>query len=106
MALTFLPNWQYGIREAAARMYNQAAYVDTVYSGHSISLSPPGSWRNEILGASLRGTIALPLAVFLACTSVFRGRLTRYLRIGAFLRARSPRCGRCRAGIRGITFYG
>jgi multicomponent Na+:H+ antiporter subunit D len=85
MVLTFLPNWQYGIREAAARMYDQAAYVDTVYSGHSISLSPPGSWRNEILGASLRGTIALFLAVFLACTSVFRGRLARYLRIGAFL---------------------
>jgi multicomponent Na+:H+ antiporter subunit D len=85
MALTLIPKWQYGVREAAARVYDQGAYVRTVYTGHSISLTPPGSWRNEIPGATLRGTLAVCLALFLACTSVFRGRLVRFLRIGAFL---------------------
>jgi len=85
VALTFIPSWQYGVREAAARMYNQAAYLNTVYTGYSVPLQAPPSWRNEIPGAALRGTIAVLLALALACTSVFRGKLARSLRIGAFL---------------------
>ena len=85
VALAFLPGWQYGVREAAARMYNQAAYLNTVYTGYSVPLQAPPSWRNEIPGAALRGTIAVLLALALACTSVFRGKLARSLRIGAFL---------------------
>ena len=84
-ALTFIPGWQYGVREAAARVFDQPAYVNTVYTGHSVPLTAPWSWRNEILGSALRGTIAVLLALLLACTSVFRGRLVRSLRIGAFL---------------------
>jgi multicomponent Na+:H+ antiporter subunit D len=85
VSLTFLPNWQYGVREAAARMYNQAAYLNTVYTGHSVPLQAPPSWRNEVPGAALRGTVAVLLALALACTSVFRRKLARSLRIGAFL---------------------
>jgi multicomponent Na+:H+ antiporter subunit D len=85
VALTFIPSWQYGVREAAARMYNQPAYLNTVYTGYSVPLQAPPSWRNEIPGAALRGTIAVLLALALACTSVFRGKLARSLRIGAFL---------------------
>jgi multicomponent Na+:H+ antiporter subunit D len=85
VALTFIPDSQYGVRQAAARVYDQAAYLDTVYTGHSIPLAALPSWRNEILGASIHGTIAVLLALALACTSVFRGKLARSLRIGAFL---------------------
>jgi multicomponent Na+:H+ antiporter subunit D len=85
VALTFLPGWQSGVREAAARVYNQSAYLNTVYTGYSIPLTAPESWRDEISGAALRGTIAVLLALLLACTSVFRGKLARGLRIGAFL---------------------
>jgi multicomponent Na+:H+ antiporter subunit D len=85
MALTFLPNWQSGVREAAARMYDQAAYQNTVYTGLSIPARLPPSWHKDIPGAALHGTIAVLLALGLACTSVFRGTLVRGLRIGAFL---------------------
>jgi multicomponent Na+:H+ antiporter subunit D len=85
ITLTFIPGWQFGVREAAARVYDQAAYLDTVYFRHSIPLAAPPSWRDEIPGAALRGTVALFLALALACTSVFRGKLARGLRIGAFL---------------------
>jgi multicomponent Na+:H+ antiporter subunit D len=85
VALTFSPGWQYSVREAAARVYDQPTYLNTVYTGHSMPLTASGSWRDEMLGAALRGTIAVLLALSLACTSVFRGRLTRGLRIGGFL---------------------
>jgi multicomponent Na+:H+ antiporter subunit D len=85
ITLTFIPGWQYGVREAAARLYDQSAYLHTVYTGQSAPLAAPPSWRNEILGAAARGTIAVLLAFALACTSVFRGKLSRSLRVGAFL---------------------
>ena len=85
VVLTFIPGWQYEVREAAARLYDQAAYLNTVYTGFSVPLTASPSWGSEIPGAALRGTIAVLLAFALACTSVFRRRLTRYLRIGAFL---------------------
>ena len=53
VTLTFIPGWQYGVREAAARISDQAAYLNTVYTGHSIPLTAPPSWRDEILGAAL-----------------------------------------------------
>jgi multicomponent Na+:H+ antiporter subunit D len=85
IALTCLPTWQLEVRLAAARLYDQAAYLHTVYTGHSFPLLLPPSWRHAIPGAALRGTIAVILAFALACTSVFRRRLARSLRIGAFL---------------------
>ncbi len=85
VTLTFLPDWQYGVREAAARMYDQAAYLHTVYTGDSLPRQAAPSWRGEIPGAAIRGIIAVFLALTLASTSVFRGKLARYLRIGALL---------------------
>ena len=85
VALTFIPAWGNGVREAAARMCDQAAYLHTVYTGQSAILNAPPSWRSEIPGAMLRGSIAVLLAFALACTSVFRTKLSRSLRIGSFL---------------------
>jgi multicomponent Na+:H+ antiporter subunit D len=85
IALTFIPAWENGVREAAARMYDQAAYLHTVYTGQSAMLKAPPSWGRAIPGAILRGSIAVLLALALACTSVFRRKLARSLRIGAFL---------------------
>jgi multicomponent Na+:H+ antiporter subunit D len=73
------------IVEAARRLTFQPGYLHTVYTGAS---SPAGqdSVLNLELGASaLRGCIASALALGLALTSVFRQRLTRTLRLGAFL---------------------
>ena len=85
VALTFISGWQYAVREAAARISDQAAYLNTVYTGHSIPLTAPPPWRDEILGSSLRGIAAVLLAFALACSSVFRGKVARWLRAGAFL---------------------
>jgi multicomponent Na+:H+ antiporter subunit D len=85
IALTFIPAWENGVREAAARMYDQGAYLHTVYTGQSAALEALPSWRDAIPRAILRGLIAVLLALALACTSVFRTKLARSLRIGAFL---------------------
>jgi multicomponent Na+:H+ antiporter subunit D len=85
VSLTFVPLWPNAIGEAAAHLYDQSAYVNTVYTGHSTPLAPPPSWRDEVSGAAFRGTAAVLLAFALACSSVFRRQLARYLRIGAFL---------------------
>jgi multicomponent Na+:H+ antiporter subunit D len=92
--LTFLPHWQSTVAAAGAQMYSQAAYLHTVYTGVRPPL-PPSSWASEIAGpeitgAALRGVTAVVLALALACTSVFRLRLKRYLRIGAFLEGPLP----------------
>jgi multicomponent Na+:H+ antiporter subunit D len=67
------------------RLYDQPAYLHMVYTGQSLPLAPPSSWRNQVEGAAFRGAIAVVLALCLACTSVFRGRIARNLRIGGFL---------------------
>ena len=42
------------------------------------------SWRQAIPGAAVRGLVALGLGALLALSSVFRERLPRALRLGAF----------------------
>jgi hypothetical protein len=48
VALTFIPDPQYGVREAAARVYDQAAYLDTVYTRIPFlsPLSPRGAMKS------------------------------------------------------------
>jgi hypothetical protein len=52
-----------------------------VYTGQTVHLSQP-TWRQALLVATLRGAMALALAWLLACTSVFRLRIKRWLRLG------------------------
>jgi hypothetical protein len=65
-------------------MVNQPAYLHTVYTGQTVALLLP-SWKRAIPEACLHGAIAVVLAAALACSSVFRRRLTKPLRIGDFL---------------------
>lgn len=85
IALTFLPGWQAELRQAAAQMHSQAGYLHIVYTGGLIPAPSLPSWQLEIRGAMLRGAVAVLLAIILACTSVFRNKFKRYLRVGAFL---------------------
>lgn len=83
VALLVLPGWLDVLRNAAAAMANQPAYAHTTYTGQHVPLTQP-SWRAEIPASAGRGLLALVLATLLALSSVFRTRLPRALRIGAF----------------------
>ena len=80
--LTFLPGWLPVLRDAAATLVSQPAYLHLVYTGQSVDLTQP-SWSEALPGAVIRGIVALVLALLLALSSVFRSRISRVLRVGA-----------------------
>ncbi len=86
VALPFIPGWLPILANAAVTLtatpLSQAAYLHTVYTSQTVILTQP-TWREALPGAALRGAAALVLAWLLACTSVFRLRIDRRLRIGA-----------------------
>lgn len=84
IALFADPHWLRVLRDAAAAMASQPAYLHTSYTGQYVPLTQP-SWREAIPGAVARSLLALALGLLLALSSVFRNRLPRHLRIGAFL---------------------
>jgi multicomponent Na+:H+ antiporter subunit D len=85
VAVTFIPAVRANILPAATRLIDGSGYIHAVFreaaAPQQAAPFPTGVW----LHASLRGALALFLASLLACTSVFRARLPRPLRIGAFL---------------------
>jgi len=84
VALAATPRWLGILRNASAVFASQPAMVHLVYRGGLLGerLSP---WSEPVSSSMARGFIALGLAILLACSSVFRSRLRRCLRIGAFL---------------------
>jgi multicomponent Na+:H+ antiporter subunit D len=88
LALPWIPGWLPILSNAAvglsAQAGSQGAYLHTVYTGQTVPLTQP-SWREAIPGAAIRGTLALALAWVLACTSVFRLSMKRWLRIGPWV---------------------
>ncbi len=84
-ALGWLPGVRPGVLEAAARLASQSGYIHTAYSGAGGFVPAPAFPVQSVEGAALRGLLALALAALLAATSIFRLRLPRGLRIGAFL---------------------
>jgi multicomponent Na+:H+ antiporter subunit D len=84
IALFADPHWLHVMRDATAAMASQPAYLHTSYTGQNVALTQP-SWREAIPGAIIRSLIALALAILIALSSVFRNRLSRPLRVGAFL---------------------
>lgn len=85
MALSVWPHLREEILVAANRVWSQPAYLHTVYTGSMPALSLPKGLRLGAESASLRGVISMTLALTFALTSVFRARLPRMLRVGAFL---------------------
>lgn len=81
--------WLPVLQRASTLVASQPAYAHLLYTGHSVSL-PASGWNEERPGAALRGLLGCALALLLALTSVFRSRLTRRLRIGAFLEGGVP----------------
>lgn len=87
VGLTFVPGWLPVLRDAAAALASQPAYLHTVYTGQAVPLTQP-DWREALPATALHAGLALVAAIALACTSVFRNRLRRALRLGAFLEGR------------------
>jgi multicomponent Na+:H+ antiporter subunit D len=84
LALPFLPGWMAVLRDAAAAMVSQPAYLHTLYTGQTVALVLP-AWKRALPEACLHGTIAIGLAAALACSSVFRQKLKKQLRLGELL---------------------
>ena len=85
VSLTLIPQVREQILLAANRLCFQPGYLHTVYTGVTPALPLPSGLDLAASSAALRGVFAVILAVALALTSVFRLRLKRVLRIGAFL---------------------
>lgn len=82
--LMIAPGWLDVLRDASATFTQQSAMLHLVYTGASQRASLAG-WSDALGSSMIRGSCAFLLAFLLACTSVFRQRIKRTLRIGAFL---------------------
>ena len=89
VTLTFVPTAHNVLRNAMAAFVQQPTMLHVVYTGQPIAGSLP-DWSDTLPEAAWRGGITVVLALLLACTSVFRERLTRALRLGAWLESGVP----------------
>jgi multicomponent Na+:H+ antiporter subunit D len=78
------PAWLRTLCSAGATFARQQAMLHLVYAGAQLP-AQSAEWFAAFRASAVRGTLALLLAALLACTSVFRSRLKRSLRIGPFL---------------------
>ena len=85
MLLAWLPGLPGHMLEAANRLTFQPAYLHTVYMGAMPAVQLPGPLDLATRGSAVRGAVAASLGLLLALTSVFRARLGRALRLGAYL---------------------
>jgi multicomponent Na+:H+ antiporter subunit D len=85
IVLPLLPRWLAILSNAAVTLapqaIGQAAYLHAVYTGKTVTLTQP-FWHQALPASAIRGAITCALAWFLACTSVFRLKIARSLRIG------------------------
>lgn len=85
VSLPFMPGLAQTLAHASAQMSSQAAYLHTAYTGRELPLPTPMVSVSDDFRSATDGTFALLLAVLLAATSVFRLRLPRWARAGAYL---------------------
>jgi multicomponent Na+:H+ antiporter subunit D len=83
--LTAVPGLRHHMLLVAERLCFQPAYLHVVYTGATAGAPALPTPDLSAHAASMRGTIAVVLATLLALSSVFRARLHRLLRVGAFL---------------------
>ena len=83
LLLAASPAWLKHLCGAGAVFARQQTMLHLVYTGIPVPSQSP-EWFEAFGGSAMRGTLAFLLAALLACTSVFRSRLKRILRIGAF----------------------
>jgi multicomponent Na+:H+ antiporter subunit D len=84
LALTFVPHLQDEALAAATRLSSQSGYIATVYARTAPSVPIPAK-PSSTSSAAIHGVIATFLALLLACTSVFRKKIPRMLRLGAHM---------------------
>lgn len=82
-ALSVWPAWRPVLEYAASQMAAQPAYLHTVYTGEA-GTGEALHGRPHTHEAALHSLLAAALALALALSSVFRRRIPRALRIGAF----------------------
>jgi len=83
IVLAVMPGWLSILREASTIFTQQSAMAQLVY-GNAMTTRPPG-WSASLISAAVRGSAAFLAAILLALTSIFRMKLRRALRVGAFL---------------------
>jgi multicomponent Na+:H+ antiporter subunit D len=83
----FESKWLPALRDAGATFASRAEMLDLTYNG-SVMYTKLAPWPLAL--AAFHGSLAFALAVLLAGTSVFRTRLPRPLRIGAFVESGIP----------------
>lgn len=88
IALMFAPHVRQEALMAANRMESHAAYLHAVYKGTLLPLKLPEGMDLSARTAGIHGAIAALIGLVLALSSVFRSRLRRRLRVGAFLEGR------------------
>ena len=88
IGIGFVPRFLPQVLSAANRLTFQPGYLHAVYTGVTPKLIVPGGLDLSLASSALRGALSTLLAFLLACTSVFRARLSRSLRLGAFLEGR------------------
>jgi multicomponent Na+:H+ antiporter subunit D len=88
IGLTYTPHIREEVLIAANRMWVQAGYLHAVYKNAMLPLALPSGLDLSARTAGIHGAIASLLGLVLALTSVFRVRLKRMLRVGAFLEGR------------------
>jgi len=84
IVLFVTPLWLSVLRNESAVFTRQSAVLHLVYLGGPVTGQLP-AWNETFKASAVRGAVAFFLAILLACTSVFRHRLKRTFRIGAFL---------------------
>jgi multicomponent Na+:H+ antiporter subunit D len=87
--LTFAHNWLPILQSATTSLVSQRAYLHTVYLG-ALPPATATQWVGALRFAYLKGLLATVLAITVAATSVFRTKIPRRLRIGAFLEGGAP----------------
>jgi multicomponent Na+:H+ antiporter subunit D len=71
--------------EASARLASQPAYLHAVYTGVGFPIHLPPAQKLDLVSSAMRSLSATSLALLLALTSVFRKRISRVFRLGAYL---------------------
>lgn len=82
--LMVFSGWTHIVENASVSFTQKAAALHLVYNGKPLQVSD-FRWTTALQDSGLRGLFAWALGFVLACTSIFRIRVTRHLRIGAFL---------------------
>jgi multicomponent Na+:H+ antiporter subunit D len=85
VGLAYVPHVRDTVLAAANRLLDQPAYLHAVYFGPMPSQAASAHVTISSRAANLHGIASILLAASLALTSVFRARLKRVFRAGAFL---------------------